>query len=164
MPSVSEPSARVQEPLWEGAYFTLHCRHLRKRLSVSLRSFIVFWVPLLMQFAPPASSQTVAQTHPRTLDKRPLTAGARPPQAKLDPQPISLPLVDGTEIRFRRLSTFEGLLQTKVAQIVQDDEGFMWFGTQHGLMRYDGYNLRRFVDDPEDPNSLSGVPVGALFK
>jgi signal transduction histidine kinase/ligand-binding sensor domain-containing protein len=91
-------------------------------------------------------------------------AGAQVPEAKLDPQPISLPIVDGTEIRFRRLSTLEGLLQTKVAQIVQDDEGFMWFGTQHGVNRYDGYNLRVFVNDPQDPNSLSGVPVGALFK
>jgi ligand-binding sensor domain-containing protein/signal transduction histidine kinase len=160
-----EPSARVQGRLWEGAYFTLHCRRAHRRLSASRRFCIVFWVPFLLQFAPPASSQTPPEALHKGVDKRHLTAIAGlAPQAKLDPHPISLPLVEGTEIRFRRLSTFEGLLQTKVAQIVQDDEGFMWFGTQHGLIRYDGYNLRRFVNDPKDPNSLSGVPVGALFK
>jgi len=38
----------------------------------------------------------------------------------------------------------------------------MWFGSQYGLNRYDGYNFKVFVN--EDPNSLSGVFVGALFK
>ena len=111
-----------------------------------------------MQLAPPATPQALP-------DKHPITAVGDPvPQANLDPEPIRLPVVDGTEIRFRRLSTSEGLLQTKVAQIIQDNQGFMWFGTQHGLNRYDGYSLRVFANDPRDPNSLSGVAVGALFK
>ena len=152
---MSEP---VQERICEGADFTLHRHHLRRRVSATRRLFIVFLVPFLMQLAPPATSQALP-------DKHPITAVGDPvPQAKLDPEPIRLPIVDGTEIRFRRLSTSEGLLQTKVAQIVQDNEGFMWFGTQHGLNRYDGYSLRVFVNDPGDPNSLSGVPIGALFK
>ena len=70
------------------------------------------------------------------------------PQASVDPWPIRLPVVDGTDIRFTRLSTAGGLSQTKVAQIVQDDQGFMWFGTQYGLNRYDGYNFKVFVHDP----------------
>ena len=86
------------------------------------------------------------------------------PQASVDPWPIRLPVVDGTDIRFTRLSTAGGLSQTKVAQIVQDDQGFMWFGTQYGLNRYDGYNFKVFVHDPGNPNSLSGVFVSALFK
>ena len=40
----------------------------------------------------------------------------------------------------------------------------MWFGTQYGLNRYDGYNYKLFVHDPRNPNSLSGVEVNALFK
>jgi hypothetical protein len=40
----------------------------------------------------------------------------------------------------------------------------MWFGTQYGLNRYDGYNFKIFAHDPEDPNSLSGVYIRALFK
>jgi len=40
----------------------------------------------------------------------------------------------------------------------------MWFGTQYGLNRYDGYNYKLFVHDPRNPNSLSGVEVNGLFK
>src|SRR5262249_55233844 len=142
-----------------------HRRRPRRRLSERRGCCLVFWLPFLMQLAAPGSCQTPPRNLDKALDKHHATAVADPPpQAKLDPHPISLPILDGTEIRFRRLSTFEGLLQTKVAQIVQDDEGFMWFGTQHGLNRYDGYNLRTFVNNPQEQNSLSGVAVGALFK
>ena len=40
----------------------------------------------------------------------------------------------------------------------------MWFGTQYGLNRYDGYSFKIFVNDPRNPNSLNGVFVDALFK
>ena len=96
-------------------------------------------------------------------DKRPVNLGAVR-QAHVDPLTITLPVVDGKDIRFTRLSTAEGLSQTKVGQIVQDDQGFMWFGTQYGLNRYDGYNFKLFVHDPRNPNSLSGVYIRALFK
>jgi len=85
-------------------------------------------------------------------------------QAHAEPRTIALPVVDEKGVRFTRLSTDEGLSQTKVSQIVQDDQGFMWFGTQYGLDRYDGYNFKLFVHDPRNPNSLSGVQVEALFK
>ena len=51
-------------------------------------------------------------------------------QADVEPRTITLPVVDGKGIRFTRLSTAEGLSQTKVNHIAQDDQGFMWFGTQ----------------------------------
>ena len=94
---------------------------------------------------------------------RPTTPGALG-QAHVEPRTITLPVVDGTGIRFTRLSTEEGLSQTKVTTIVQDDQGFMWFGTQYGLNRYDGYNFKLFVHDPRNPKSLSGVYINVLFK
>ena len=94
---------------------------------------------------------------------RPATPGVVR-QAHAEPPTIALPVVDGKGIRFTRLSTDEGLSQTKVFQTVQDEQGFMWFGTQYGLNRYDGYNFKLFVHDPRNPNSLSGVQVQALFK
>src|SRR5262245_45362096 len=66
-------------------------------------------------------------------------------QISVDPQPIRLPIVDATDNRFLRLSTAEGISQTKVDQMVQDNVGFMWFGTRYGLYRYDGYTFRVFV-------------------
>ncbi len=86
------------------------------------------------------------------------------PQVRVNPHTITLPIVDEKGIRFTRLSTDEGLSQTKVFQIIQDDQGFMWFGTQYGLNRYDGYTFKVFVHDPQNPNGLSGVVVEALFK
>ncbi len=94
---------------------------------------------------------------------RPATPGVVR-QAHAEPPTIALPVVDGKGIRFTRLSTDEGLSQTKVFQTVQDERGFMWFGTQYGLNRYDGYNFKLFVHDPRNPNSLSGVQVQALFR
>lgn len=85
-------------------------------------------------------------------------------QADVEPHTTTLPVVDGKGISLTRLSTAEGFSQTKVGQIVQDGQGFMWFGTQYGLNRYDGYNYKLFVHDPRNPNSLSGVEVNGLFK
>jgi PAS domain S-box-containing protein len=92
------------------------------------------------------------------------TTSRNVPQARINPRIITPPVVDGTDIRFTRLSRSEGLSQTRIAQIVQDNQGFIWFGTQYGLDRYDGYNFKVFVNDPRNPTSLGGVVVHALFK
>ena len=63
-------------------------------------------------------------------------------------QVVRLPVEEAKGLRFHRLSTADGLSQTRVAQIVQDDLGFVWFGTQYGLNRYDGYNFKLFVHEP----------------
>ncbi len=38
--------------------------------------------------------------------------------------------------------------------IAQDQQGFLWLGTDSGLMRWDGYRLRSYVQDPGTPGSL----------
>jgi len=40
----------------------------------------------------------------------------------------------------------------------------MWFATQHGVDRYDGYEFRLFKNDPAQPNSPCGVLMLSLFK
>jgi signal transduction histidine kinase/CheY-like chemotaxis protein/sugar lactone lactonase YvrE len=49
-----------------------------------------------------------------------------------------------------------------VMKVVQDGDGFMWFGTQAGLGRWDGYHMRNFFFDADDPHSLPGDFVQAL--
>jgi ligand-binding sensor domain-containing protein/serine phosphatase RsbU (regulator of sigma subunit) len=49
----------------------------------------------------------------------------------------------------------DGLSQSGVTCIFQDHQGFMWFGTQDGLNRYDGYTFTIFKHDPTDPKSLN---------
>jgi hypothetical protein len=63
-------------------------------------------------------------------------------QVSIAPEPVRLPIVEATDNRFLRLSTAEGVSQTKVDHMVQDNEGFMWFGTRYGLYRYDGYAFK----------------------
>ena len=43
---------------------------------------------------------------------------------------------------FSQLSIDEGLSQSIVSCIIQDHQGFMWFGTEDGLNRYDGYDIK----------------------
>lgn len=60
-----------------------------------------------------------------------------------------------SRIRFALLTTENGLSQNSVNCIVQDKRGFMWFGTQDGLNRYDGSEFAIYKYDPMDPHSLS---------
>jgi signal transduction histidine kinase/ligand-binding sensor domain-containing protein len=85
-------------------------------------------------------------------------------QPRIAPEVIRVPVLEGGGIKFRRLSTADGLSQTRVSEIVQDDRGFIWFGTQYGLDRFDGYEFKAFVHDPRHANSLSGADITALFK
>lgn len=73
-------------------------------------------------------------------------------------------MIEGRGIRFRRLPPSSGLSQTRVSNIVQDDDGFIWFGTQNGLNRFDGYKCKVFRHDPNRPDSLGGVYINALLK
>jgi ligand-binding sensor domain-containing protein len=59
-------------------------------------------------------------------------------------------------LRFEHLSIEQGLTQETVKTILQDRAGFMWFGTQSGLNRYDGYRIRAFRSDPADPVQPAG--------
>ena len=66
-------------------------------------------------------------------------------------------------VRFHRLGIEAGLSQSTINAIVQDSRGFMWFGTEDGLNRYDGFNFRVFKHDPDDPDSLGFNHVMALY-
>ncbi len=66
------------------------------------------------------------------------------------------------EIRFDRLTMNEGLSQSSVSGIAQCEDGYLWFGTQFGLDRFDGYSIRSFRHDPEDPTSLDHSLINDL--
>lgn len=91
-------------------------------------------------------------------------ASAMPAHPGIGHKSISLPVIVKRDIHFNRVSGNEGLSQVRVAQITQDDQGFMWFGTQYGLDRFDGYKFKVFRNDRLRPDSLSGVYIRSLFK
>ena len=57
--------------------------------------------------------------------------------------------------KFEHLNTENGLSQSDVNAIFQDDKLFMWFGTHDGLNRFDGYNFTVFKPDSKNPKSIS---------
>jgi len=64
----------------------------------------------------------------------------------------------------RYLRTEEGLSQNEVTSILQDNEGFMWFGTRSGLNRYDGYNFLVFDQVPGDSSKLVNTSIERIYK
>jgi hypothetical protein len=47
---------------------------------------------------------------------------------------------------FRQYTTNDGLPSNEVFAIEQDRQGYMWFGTNHGVCRFNGYTFERFPD------------------
>ena len=65
-------------------------------------------------------------------------------------------------IDFAHISLEEGLSQSIIEQITQDRMGFMWFATEDGLNRFDGYRFTLHKNVPGDPESLSYNELKAL--
>jgi ligand-binding sensor domain-containing protein/signal transduction histidine kinase len=78
----------------------------------------------------------------------------------------SVPATAGAprSLRFEHLGLEQGLAQETVKTILQDRAGFMWFGTQGGLNRYDGYRMRVYRSDPGDPASLPDNYIQASYE
>jgi len=58
---------------------------------------------------------------------------------------------------FENIGIKEGLSQSQINVIYQDKKGFIWFGTQDGLNRYDGYNFKIFRPDFENPEKSINI-------
>jgi len=102
--------------------------------------------------------------------------GSRQPETDLAPvtatsSPVANASVAGQVVdefhgflRFEHLGLEDGLSQSSVNTILQDQQGFLWFGTQDGLDRYDGYTFKVYRPDLNDPNSLSDRWITKLIQ
>ena len=77
---------------------------------------------------------------------------------------VKLPIADKQDIRFTSVSTNNVRLQTFTWSIVQDQYGFLWFGTVDGLFRHDGYNLKTYRHDAANPNSPSENFIRSVYR
>jgi signal transduction histidine kinase/ligand-binding sensor domain-containing protein/class 3 adenylate cyclase len=68
------------------------------------------------------------------------------------------------EMRFKQISLEQGLSQNVVTCIIQDRKGFMWFGTEDGLNRYDGYKFVVFKHSTENPKSISNNHILTIYE
>jgi PAS domain S-box-containing protein len=66
--------------------------------------------------------------------------------------------------RFGHLTIEDGLSHNWIHAILQDHQGYLWFGTQDGLNRYDGAGFRVYRHDKDDPHSLPSNVAGALLE
>ncbi|HYF32098.1 MAG TPA: two-component regulator propeller domain-containing protein [Chitinophagaceae bacterium] len=67
-------------------------------------------------------------------------------------------------IYFTKLTNIHGLSHDKVNCILEDKRGFIWFGTDDGLNRYDGNKFVVFRNQPANPSSISGNIVTNLLE
>ncbi|MBC8081865.1 MAG: hypothetical protein H7Z21_01525, partial [Hymenobacter sp.] len=65
---------------------------------------------------------------------------------------------------FSRLTVDDGLSYNSVISICQDSRGFMWFGTYHGLNKYDGHRITSYLANPRDSSALSDNSITCLFQ
>jgi len=54
----------------------------------------------------------------------------------------SAPGLAAPDLHFERLSLEDGLSQSSIYALAEDELGFMWFGTEQGADRYDGYRIQ----------------------
>jgi signal transduction histidine kinase/ligand-binding sensor domain-containing protein/DNA-binding response OmpR family regulator len=71
---------------------------------------------------------------------------------------------NNTDLNFKHLSSRDGLSQRSITDIMQDKDGYLWFGTRDGLNRYDGSNFLVFRHDSEKLNSLTHSWVTSIYQ
>lgn len=129
----------------------------RVHIQEMRRAFSGRWILLL---ALPVYLVTLSGTAESTPA---LTTDSKVADNREDPLPARIDAIDGIDLHFRRLPSSAGLSQTRVAWVVQDKVGFIWFGTQYGLNRFDGYTSKVFKNEPGRPETLSCVYIRNLF-
>ncbi|HWB92438.1 MAG TPA: two-component regulator propeller domain-containing protein [Puia sp.] len=71
--------------------------------------------------------------------------------------------VEGQPYYFNHYQVENGLSNNSVECSIQDDDGFLWFGTINGLNRFDGYSFKTFYHDPGDPTSIGSNFIRCLY-
>ncbi len=75
---------------------------------------------------------------------------------------ISSQEVDPSDLLFRYLTIEDGLPNNKVNAVTMDKYGFMWFGTNDGICRYDGINIKYYAQDNLSGNLARTSQVSAI--
>ena len=71
---------------------------------------------------------------------------------------------DDTRYRFNNINVDHGLSHNVVYAVRQDRYGFMWFGTQNGLNKYDGFSFTVYQNVPGDSTSISDNWITSILE
>jgi signal transduction histidine kinase/ligand-binding sensor domain-containing protein len=92
------------------------------------------------------------------------SVAAEPGESTQAEEPLLVQRGLESNIKFERISREEGLSQGTILCILQDSLGFMWFCTEDGLNRYDGYDFTVYRHDPDDPDSLGPGEIWSVYE
>ena len=67
-------------------------------------------------------------------------------------------------LRFGRLNTDQGLSSATIYCSFMDSQGYLWFGSEDGLNKYDGYTFEIYKSIPSDTGSLSNNIIRCIFE
>ena len=67
-------------------------------------------------------------------------------------------------LTFKHLTFKQGLSNSKINVIYKDSQGYVWFGTEDGLNKFDGYDITTYRYNPNDSNSLATNQINCLFE
>ena len=76
---------------------------------------------------------------------------------------ISYSQLNPPPVTFQHVSLKEGLSQSTVYDIKQDQFGYIWIATADGLNRYDGYKFVVYRHNPDDSLSLPSNTVNSIL-
>ncbi len=68
------------------------------------------------------------------------------------------------DLKFDHFNTRNGLTKNFVSCIYQDYVGLMWFGTQNGLNKFDGYDFTVYQHIPQDSSSLQSNAIRSIYE
>ncbi|MDT3697741.1 MAG: two-component regulator propeller domain-containing protein [Ignavibacterium sp.] len=66
------------------------------------------------------------------------------------------------EMKFSSFTAMNGLSNNFINCLIQDHTGFIWFGTDDGLNRFDGYEVKVYRNNPADRFSISENIIWAM--
>lgn len=66
------------------------------------------------------------------------------------------------QIFFEQITTRDGLSQNDINDIYQDSRGLMWFGTNEGLNKYDGYSFTIYKPSPSTDGAINSNLVFSI--
>ncbi|MCG6960665.1 hypothetical protein LJE82_12320, partial [bacterium BMS3Abin03] len=68
------------------------------------------------------------------------------------------------EIEFKHYTIQDGLSSDYIIGIVQDNSGFLWFGNEVGISKFDGYTFKNFYGHESDTASIPAGIITAIYK
>ncbi|PRZ26062.1 hybrid sensor histidine kinase/response regulator transcription factor [Flavobacterium granuli] len=75
---------------------------------------------------------------------------------------FSINFIEAQDYYFKHFQAEEGLSHNTVLASLQDEDGFMWFGTKDGLNRFDGYRFKTYRSNGDPIHSLGSNFIRSL--